>query len=470
MANASSNGGASPRNSLAPLALATILATGAALASLWRRADRRNRSKWMSEEDALHGHETTHSVIDHFKSLILDPNTSVEEANKKRTTTYYLKMRESHSKSLVLGIPNMDQLVKLRNTEISRLLHHWHRGNQSHRTIVVMLDTITANLLADARRSILQPLQHSSDINTKGVWIPPLNLIPQEDMHVTIALPWWWHTIREGNDILTKSMAGRFRQTLLLDFHYPFQIELERIILLGGKVIVALWRCVGDRTTEDGRVIYDRHGENPDPMVRLREEIIRCFITESPDARRKPLTYQHRMNADSDDYLEERQHTIKQRTPGMGVTADGFIHTTLCRLPLECLSSQDVELEEVHRLCREASATLNGHRMVIDRYRFLETMGEGGESNPCYKPLYDETINAPVRHVVDIDGSIKEKKSLQSASKVADQHLTIGPAHNFLGQLDESVRSCAEDEQEDTAGAEKSSGTSALTDLFRPPE
>ena len=196
----------------------------------------------MSEEDEQHGHETNHSVIDHFKSLILDPSTSVEEANKKRTTTYYLKMRESHSKSLVLGIPDMNKLVKLREAEIARLLHHWHKGNQSHRTIVVMCDNVTATLLADARRSILQPLEHSPNINTKGVWIPPLNMIPHEDMHVTIALPWWWHTIRGDNDVLTNTMAGRFKQTLLLEFHYPFQIELERIILLGGKVCHAL--CV----------------------------------------------------------------------------------------------------------------------------------------------------------------------------------------------------------------------------------
>lgn len=59
---------------------------------------------------------------------------------------------------------------------------------------------------------------------------------PQEDMHVTIALPWWWHTIRQGNDALTKTMVGRFKQSLYIEFHYPFQIELERIILLGGKV------------------------------------------------------------------------------------------------------------------------------------------------------------------------------------------------------------------------------------------
>jgi len=185
------------------------------------------------------------------------------------------------------------------------------------------------------------------------------------DMHVTIALPWWWHTIRKGNDELTRDMAQRFKQTLLLKFHYSFEIELERIVLLGGKVIVALWRCVGERTTENGRVVHDRHGKNIDPIVRLREEIIRCFITESPDQRRQPLTYQHRMNDGKDSLTPaklERQHTIKGKTPGMGVSADGFIHTTLCRLPLDCLSSQDIELDVVHRLCREASATLNGHR------------------------------------------------------------------------------------------------------------
>ena len=192
-------------------------------------------------------------------------------------------------------------------------------------------------------------------------------------------------------------------------------------------------------------------------------------ITESPDQRRKPLTYQHRMNASSepdDEYLE-RQHTIKQRTPGMGVTADGFIHTTLCRLPLECLSSQDIELDEVHRLCREASATLNGHRMVIDRYRFLETMGEGGDSNPCYKPLFDETIHAPVKHKVEIDGSVRERKNLQSANDVAEHHLTIGPARNFLGDQMGNVEEGTEGSEQ---LAEKSSGTDALTNLFLPSE
>merc|ERR1712032_851427 len=113
-------------------------------------------------------------------------------------------------------------------------------------------------------------------------------------------------------------MAQRFKQTLLLKFHYAFQIELERIILLGGKILVALWRCVGERPSSSGEdeniySIHDRHGLSTDPMVRLREEIVRCFITESPDKRRTPLTYQHLTGEE----FFERQHTIKKKTPGM---------------------------------------------------------------------------------------------------------------------------------------------------------
>lgn len=116
----------------------------------------------------------------------------------------------------------------------------------------------------------------------------------------------------------------------------------------------------------------------------LLQEIVRCFTTESPDARRQPLTYNHKKkDADSlllpkPESVTQRQHTIESKTPGLG-SGDGFIHTTLCRIPLECMSLHDVNLEKVHRLCREATATLSGHRMVISKFRFLETKGAGGE-------------------------------------------------------------------------------------------
>jgi hypothetical protein len=421
-------------------------------------ANRLRRSRWLEQDDKEKG-QTTHSVINHFNNLILDPETTVEEANKRRTTSYYLKMREAHHKSLVLGV-YPSRLKKLRGKEIERSLSYWNKGNQSHRTIVCMCDETTQQLLSNAMRLILAPLQYSNDIDSRSCWIPDINFIPREDMHVTIALPWWWHTIRPGNNELTKKMANRFKQTLLVEFHYGFQIELERIVLLGGKVLVALWRCVGERKTEGSRIIVDRHGTNIDPMVWLREEIVRCFITESPDQRRQPLTYQH--NKSNGDRAEDNawKHTIQQRTPGMGTpgSADGFIHTTLCRLPLDCLSSKDVELDKIHRLCRELSATLNGHRMVIDKYRFIETMGEGGESNPCYKPIYDEIIEAPARHEVHIDGTVERRKTLVSTA-ISETHTTIGHASNFI-QVAPSVSIDA---------PAKSSGTT-LSALFEPPE
>ena len=89
-------------------------------------------------------------------------------------------MRESHLNSLVLGVRPLARLVKLRSKEIDRVLTYWRRGDQSHRTIVCMADDITRRILVDARRRILEPLQHSSEINTMGTWIPPLNIIPEE--------------------------------------------------------------------------------------------------------------------------------------------------------------------------------------------------------------------------------------------------------------------------------------------------
>ena len=208
--------------------------------------------------------------------------------------------------------------------------------------------------------------------------------------------------------------------------------------------------------------------------MRRPEEIVRCFTTESPDSRRQPLTYQHKKS--SEDFTEkdrgglparpslgklERQPTIQKKTPGMGLEgkADGFIHTTLCRLSLECLSSQDVELGPIHRLCREASAALGGHRMAVSRYRFIETMGEGGESNPCVNPIYDETIAAPVHRKVDMDGKVTKTGEVQRMHEESAN--TIGPGRNFMSTLTGAISS---------SGAKNSNGTNSdLDGLFKPP-
>ncbi|KAL3909705.1 MAG: hypothetical protein SGILL_007981 [Bacillariaceae sp.] len=412
-------------------------------------------------------------IIEHFRELELTAQSTIFESNRRRTTSYYEKAREAHLQSLVPGVTSYSKLLDKRRNELSRLRFYYTQGKKSLRTVVVMCDAPTQQLLVEARQRILAPLHYSWDIYTKGVWVPSLNVIPKHDMHVTIAVPWWWHTIKENNAELSRTLALRLKHALLVDFHHPFLIELERIVLLGGKTLVALWRTVGERTildrdTNEEVTLVDRHSTDIDPMVRLRREIVHCFTTEREEYRTKPLTHHHHKQQLSADLANaaalaaatipsdlgdpspvsplaqnrpdvmsrsnslptpdttspskmpappppipkpnaiqaaERRHTIELKTPGLG-SGDGFIHTTLCRLPLDCLSSDDVELEPIHRLCREATATYAGHRMLIRGFRLLETTCKGGESNPCTAPLFDETIVAPTKAMVDTSGNV----------------------------------------------------------------
>lgn len=253
-------------SSIAANGFALVAAAAASLIA--HHVYQKHRSKhWLHvEEDET----TLHSILEHFASLKLDPETTVEEANKRRTASYYLMSREAHANEVVRGVSSYSKLMKLRKKEMERILSFSTEGTKSHRTIVTMCDASTRSLLSEARKRVLAPLQYCTDPSTRGVWMPELNIIPEKDMHVTVAIPWWWHTIREGNAELSKELAARFRATLVLKFHHPFQIEFQRIVLLGGRTLVALWRCVGERVTEEGHVVYDRHGESVDPFVRLR--------------------------------------------------------------------------------------------------------------------------------------------------------------------------------------------------------
>jgi len=88
------------------------------------------------------------------------------------------------------------------------------------------------------------------------------------------------------------------------------------------------------------------------------------------------------------------------------------------------LSTSDIELAPIHRLCREATATYCGHRLVVNKYRFLETIGAGGESNPCVRPIFDETIAAPPRfEVCENTGAISENTDF---TRNVERHVTIG--------------------------------------------
>uniref|UniRef100_A0A7S3P595 Uncharacterized protein n=1 Tax=Amphora coffeiformis TaxID=265554 RepID=A0A7S3P595_9STRA len=262
------------RNTLPILTLSVAVSATAVLGYKFLKPNS-GRLRSQSSDDSLSAHddkeeEAIHSMLHHFEALQLDPETTVEEANKRRTTTYYLKAREAHARKNVRGVKSYGQLLELRHEHVERTLRYSNMGTHSHRTVVVMCDASTSALLDEARQMILAPLKYSHDLRTRGAWIPKLDMLPPEDMHVTVAIPWWWHTMREGNYQLSQELASRFRQTLFLKFHHPFQVELQRIVLLGGQTLVALWRCVGERVTEEGHVVYDRHGECVDPFVRLR--------------------------------------------------------------------------------------------------------------------------------------------------------------------------------------------------------
>lgn len=382
---------------------------------------------WVEEEAAAEDSLVEEEVVDpsifrFFQDLQVEYGISVENANAKRTVKYYELTRDAHQFNLVPGIRSYIRLRNRREHELSHSIFKYANAQppKSHRTVVVMCDPFTSRILNQARKEILEPLSYSTDIATNGVWIPAENLIPESDMHVTVAIPWWWHTIRPGNLALSEEFVARIRQAVVMGYHHSFQIELERIVLLGGKSLVALWRCIGDRIAEDSNeIIYDRHGDQPDPFVRFRRDIVSCFTgrEEYEELSNEPLTYSHRIHRLEQALPEiappimaqgepiERNNTVELKTPGLG-GKDGFIHTTLARLPLECLSSSDVELDPIHRLCREATATYCGHRMVVSKYRFLETIGAGGTSNPCVDPLFDATIDTATRIEPTDNGSI----------------------------------------------------------------
>ena len=539
------------------LSITSILAVVTTILVQRHARRRRERSKWVEEEATKTQDEgTLPSIIGHFRGVQLTDNTTIEEANKRRTECYYQKARDAHLYQLVTGVRSYPSLRNKREAELQRIMQYHVEGTKSHRTVIVMCDAHTTHILAQARHEILKPLQYSTDIATHGVWIPLEGLIPERDFHVTVALPWWWHTMRSGNYQLSQELVVRFRQAVVVGFHHPFQIELERIVLLGGQTLVALWRTIGERQTEDGVHIYDRHGEAIDPMARLRHEIVRCFTMTAFG--KDPLTYAHyrqsvtgeevaaamtptaskplyqdkAMTSDNIPALSaaqnvtaslsslssqpapaastidttttttsqptpttpttqdravavpsattevanesttpssppaiprrgmlKRSNTIERRTPGMG-NNDGFIHTTLARLPLDCLSMTDVELEPIHRLCREATATYCGHRMVISKFRFLETCGAGGDANPCVDPIFDETIEAPVRVDVTPTGGLNHNVNLHIPKNV-HRHATIGSVEKVAERMtvqklfEEAAELIPEDDDDDKVVAVK---------------
>ena len=114
--------------------------------------------------DAPRGQEMP-SVIGSFKGLELSSQSTVFEANRRRTTSYYEKMREARLQSLVLGASSYSQLIKDRQKEMDKLLFYakaYKEGKKmkSLRTVIIMIDQSTQNILSEARQKILSTLQY----------------------------------------------------------------------------------------------------------------------------------------------------------------------------------------------------------------------------------------------------------------------------------------------------------------------
>ncbi|GMI30031.1 hypothetical protein TrCOL_g10875 [Triparma columacea] len=334
---------------------------------------------------------TYESPLDFWHGVQLSECSTTREANNKRCAAYQKKAATTPA---YLKGPRCSRrmLLKRRKDELDAI-YQYPRLGKSHRTVVAMVDSETRDLLIKLRRQILAPLFLHDSLSTQGNWCPSCNIIPGEDLHITVAVPWWWHSLQPNHEEISREMGGRLRQTVMLGMHHPFQCEVDRIVLLGGRVLVALFRTCSERGN-----VTDRSSTNVDAFVRLRRELVRCFTEQSSDGRRQPLTHGSVNNLPS----LRRAPSIELKTPGME-EGDGFIHCTLARLP-HTISAGDTSLEDVLTALDECNALCSGHRMEIDKLRFLHSEGRGGNSNPMYKPLYDEYIEFPKSEAVKIGG------------------------------------------------------------------
>ena len=178
----------SPNSNASTLSTGITAGLGVSVAAAIYYYSKILRSQWQQDEEEKYSHDTLPSIIEHFQDVRLNATSTVQEANRRRTVSYYQKARQAHSQSLVMGHRSYHRLIQRRKDELERSLSYYNEGAKSHRTVIVMLDTMTQEILHEARHNILSPLNYSHAIATRGAWIPSINMIPNEDMHVTIAV------------------------------------------------------------------------------------------------------------------------------------------------------------------------------------------------------------------------------------------------------------------------------------------
>jgi len=342
-----------------------------------------------------------------ISQVTLGPESSVDEANTVRMTDYFGK--DEGSRSSRPAIPGCDdlpleELQQLRTDSLAQTMR-FHKV-QSHRTVVVPLTGNISGMLEECRQDILatlcaeagQPLSELHNAATARVWTAEPNLIPKEHMHITMAIPMFWHEVEpiEVANAKNRRMVEMWRRVLAVQKHQSFEVEIDRVVFLGGSVLLALWRTVGVRENVEGYRVVDRSSPALDPVNSLRGDLVRTFLDAG-------LTYRALMDANKDTEEQKadvgmlRTNTIAQRSP-----QGGFIHTSLARLARApsteqqapfWLNRDNLDLTKVYSKCSEWSIKLSGHRMIVDKFWFLETDGAGGDADPVEQPRFMETIN-----------------------------------------------------------------------------
>jgi len=169
--------------------LAALSMTAGMITYLMNRRHKRQLLLVEAEDGSSSDVSDIQSLLLIFKDLTLASDSSVKEANQKRTASYYQKARDAHLCSIIAGI-SYSKRISLRKKEESKIMFY-HNNKKSHRTVIIMCDEATRSLLVEARTNILDPLKYSFSVETEGVWIPEYNMLNAEHLHVTVAIPWW---------------------------------------------------------------------------------------------------------------------------------------------------------------------------------------------------------------------------------------------------------------------------------------
>jgi len=294
--------------------------------------------------------------------------------------------------SQVESIPNRLQSVLQERSTFQRSF--MAAEGETQLSVSVRLEPSLRSKLVRARGDILDTLcdagaAEREDI-TSPVWIPSCAIIPEEDLHITLCLPRKWRT--------AMSPENKQRMAMVMDEvsmrHAPFAVELDRVVLLPGGALLALFR------------LEDCSRPVEDPMVALRLDILKGVLTKELAffqlAEGASVEATHLAHDEGDPCALVRRCSVAS-----SIDPTGFIHCSLGRLAIKPGQTlQKVRLHEAVSLCARMSAELSGSRMIINRFLLTEMTG-----------LSKYGVFNPFKHAVGHDPWEREFKLQGEANK-----------------------------------------------------